>query len=204
MRLFGPYFGNASKSWQYILSSNLTNLTDMRDNGAMAVASVQERIARNRQRGRDAAKNTFITVARGRDSVKRSKSLRQDFSPPDHARASPCAHGAPALAFESLPLARNDESKKRLAGAFFESLRRGRDSNPRSPLEAQHISSVLHSTTLAPLHMRYAHFTKDAVWSNEFVRLAPVRRPCGLLTLARPFGTGKNAQSHFSHSGTSP
>src|SRR3989344_3007478 len=30
-------------------------------------------------------------------------------------------------------------------------LRRGRDSNPRSPFEAQHISSVLHSTTLPPL-----------------------------------------------------
>src|SRR3989344_157991 len=33
----------------------------------------------------------------------------------------------------------------------FPSMRRGRDSNPRSPLEAQHISSVLHSTALAPL-----------------------------------------------------
>src|SRR3989344_5105804 len=30
-------------------------------------------------------------------------------------------------------------------------LRRGRDSNPRNPLEVQHISSVLHSTALAPL-----------------------------------------------------
>ncbi len=38
----------------------------------------------------------------------------------------------------------------RLMGAILY-LRRGRDSNPRSPLEAQHISSVLHSTALAPL-----------------------------------------------------
>lgn len=33
------------------------------------------------------------------------------------------------------------------------SMRRGRDSNPRSPLEAQHISSVLHSTALPPLQL---------------------------------------------------
>ncbi len=35
------------------------------------------------------------------DSVKRSKFSRQKISPPDHARASPSADGAPALAFES-------------------------------------------------------------------------------------------------------
>ena len=35
--------------------------------------------------------------------------------------------------------------------ADLASWRRGRDSNPRNPLEVQHISSVLHSTTLAPL-----------------------------------------------------
>lgn len=39
----------------------------------------------------------------GLDSVKRSKSFRQNFSPPDHAPATLPAGRVPALAFESNP-----------------------------------------------------------------------------------------------------
>ena len=44
-------------------------------------------------------------------------------------------------------------------------MRRGRDSNPRSPLEAQHISSVLHSTALAPLQL--GQYT----WNMEKIKI---------------------------------
>ena len=41
-------------------------------------------------------------------------------------------------------------------------LRRGRDSNPRNPFEAQHISSVLLSTAQPPLHIVFVCYRSEA------------------------------------------
>src|SRR3989344_4310103 len=52
----------------------------------------------------------------------------------------------------------------------FPSVRRGRDSNPRNPLEAQHISSVLHSTALAPLLCALPYHASQSMAKRTYAR----------------------------------
>ena len=59
-----------------------------------------------------------FNLRRGRDAPKSSKSRRRSISPLGPARATRSAEQCPALAFESLPLSRDDNSRRRHAAAL--------------------------------------------------------------------------------------
>ena len=69
--------------------------------------------------------------------------------PPDHPRASPRGRGAPALAFESLPRTRNDESKKRQQANFLNHCGEGEIRTPDgvSPMPVFETGAFDHSAT---------------------------------------------------------